>query len=567
MKASFKIFINYRREDTSGYAGRLFDSLAEEFGEENIFIDVTKIDTGKDYTEVITNALDLSSYFLILIGNTWLDCKDASGNRRLDNPEDFVRKEIRLAIEKKTTIIPVLLEDARMPSTEKLPEDIRDICKWQAIEVTDSRWKFDIDKLIKSINLKKRAFAFNRKYIAAVALVLAVALIIGIWKFRSGDTVSHPLTPNDYYHNAKMYELNGDFTNARKSYKEYLKFNLLFIDPHVSYQSMIKSQEGKQAAQQEYKALLSISRNAVTEFANCLLMDRDDEISGLLQLIKKDPMFAPAFYQLSIEYSQDRLGERSLSEKSMERQYLTEFLHLDSSGNNLRYYLDKKIAEEQTEDAMNRLKQLAYATDVVKSQVFPTYMLANDGWYMYISIPEHATKIYYKFNNDTGYHFTGLSDYQYSGTDIPQANSNVFLGHLKNGQYPVSIKYTDMKGTEQGPFNIVFDTEKERLLSVKKNLEMMHWVSFNTFDSQLLIYFTSLLSERDVIKQIRYSINNESLSNDFPLQPWTKGGIPEMQNDIYIKAPLTTKYVCIKIIFLDNAESTMKRFNVDGSSN
>jgi len=260
------------------------------------------------------------------------------------------------------------------------------------------------------------------------------------------------------------------------------------------------------------------------------------------------------------------LGERSLSEKSLERQYLIEFLHLDSSGNNLKYYLDKKIAEEQTEDARNRLKQLAYAPDVVKSQVFPTYMLANDGWYMYISIPEHATKIYYKFNNDTGYHFTGLSDYQYSGTNIPQANSNVFLGYLKNGRYPLSIKYIDMKGDEQGPFHIVFDTEKERLLSVKKNLEMTHWVSFNTYDSQLLIYFTSLLSERDVIKQIKYSINDESLSNNFPIQPWTKGGIPEIHGDIYAKAPSTTKYVCVKITFIDNSESKMKRFNVDGSS-
>ncbi|HEX5151682.1 MAG TPA: toll/interleukin-1 receptor domain-containing protein [Parafilimonas sp.] len=565
MKTSFKIFINYRREDTSGYAGRMFDSLAEEFGEGNIFIDVTKIDTGTDYTDVITRALDLSSYFLILIGNTWMDCKDASGNRRLDNPEDFVRKEIRLAIEKKTTIIPVLLEDTNMPSPENLPEDIREICKWQAIEVTDTRWKYDIDKLIKSINLKKKFFTLNRKYISAVVLVLIMAVIIGIWKFRSGGAPSHPLTPKDYYHNAKMYELNGDFTNARKAYKEYLKFNLLFIDPHMSYQSMIKSQEGKQSAQQEYKALLSINRNIVIEFANCLLMDRDNEIPGLLQLLKQDPMFAPAFYQLSIEYSQNRLGERSLSEKSLERQYLVAFLHLDSSGNNLKYYLDKKIAEEQTEDARNRLKQLAYATEVVKSQVFPTYMLANDGWYMYISIPEHARKIYYKFNNDTGYHFTGLSAYQYSGTDIPQANSNVFLGQLKNGHYPVSIKYIDMKENEQGPFNIVFDTEKERLVSVKKNLEMTHWVSFNKYDDNLLIYFTSLLSERDVIKEIRYSIDNESLANRFPIRPWIKGGVPEMQDDIYIKAPSATKYVCIKITFIDDSASETKRFNVDGS--
>src|SRR4051812_12263359 len=106
MKDSSKIFINYRREDTNGYAGRIADALTTEFGENKIFIDVTKIDTGSDFTEVITQALDQSRYLLILIGDTWLNCKDSAGNRRLDNPDDFVRKEISLAISRKINIIP-----------------------------------------------------------------------------------------------------------------------------------------------------------------------------------------------------------------------------------------------------------------------------------------------------------------------------------------------------------------------------------------------------------------------------------------------------------------------------
>ena len=125
MKTTSKIFINYRREDTSGYAGRIFDSLSKEFGEDNIFIDVTKINTGTDYTEAITQALDKCDYFLILIGNTWLSCKDSSGNRRIDNPDDFVRKEISLAITKKIKIIPVLLEETRMPLAKEVPAGIQ----------------------------------------------------------------------------------------------------------------------------------------------------------------------------------------------------------------------------------------------------------------------------------------------------------------------------------------------------------------------------------------------------------------------------------------------------------
>ncbi len=488
MKTTSKIFINYRREDTSGYSGRIFDSLSYEFGEDNIFIDVTKINTGTDFTEAITQALDKCDYFLILIGNTWLSCKDDSGNLRIDNPDDFVRKEIKLAITKKIKIIPILLEDTRMPLAKELPADIQEMCKWQAIEISDSRWKYDVDKLIKSINLGKSFLAARRKWILPVAIILILFILFGVWKLNNKGIIYQTLTPKDYYHNARISELNGDFVSAQKSYKDYLKFNLPFIDPHLSYQSMLKSQEGINATRQEYKSLLSGDPNSpVIQFVNALLMDRNESISGLLQLTKKDTGFAPAYYQLSLEYSQDKLGERSLTEKTLERTYLIQFLHLDSLGNNQKYYLDKTIAEQQVKDAISRLKQADYATAALKNQVAIIYMLANDGWHMYANIAEQPTKIYYRFNKDSNYHSTALTGYQNSGKEIPDAN--IFLGQLKNGQYPVSIKYADAKGEEQGPFNFVFDTRKERLLEVKKTLAQMNWISFQKYDGKLLVLF------------------------------------------------------------------------------
>ena len=566
INATSKIFINYRREDTSGYSGRIFDSLSNEFGEDNIFIDVTKINTGTDYTEVITQALDKCNYCLILIGNTWLTCKDSAGNYRIDNPEDFVRKEIKLAIARKIKIIPILLEDARMPSAKELPADIQEMCKWQAIEITDSRWKYDIEKLIKSINLGKSFLVVRRKWRLPVAIILILIILLGVWKLNYKGIINNALTPKDSYHNARISELNGDFVSAQKSYKDYLKFNLPFIDPHLSYQSMLKSQEGINATRQEYKRLLSGDPNSsVIQFANALLMDRDDAISDLLQLTKKDSAFAPAFYQLSLEYSQDKLGERSLTEKSLEQTYLLQFLHLDSLGNNQKYYLDKTVAEQQVKDATTRLKQAGYATAVLKNQVAMIYMLANDGWRMFANIAEQPTKIYYRFNNDSSYHVTGLTGYQNSGKEIP--DPNIFLGRLKNGQYPVSIKYLDAKGEEQGPFNFVLDTRKERMLEVKRILSQMNWVSFQKFDDKQLVYFTAILSYRDVFKEIKYSIDNQSLSKTFRIEPWTKGGIPEMQSDIYIDVPIATKNVCVKILFTDDSESELKCFNKNELSN
>ena len=176
-----------------------------------------------------------------LIGNTWLNCKDSAGNRRLDNQDDFVRKEISLAISRKIKIIPVLLENAQMPDANELPDDIKQVCKWQAISITDSRWKFDVERLIKSINLRKKLFVFNHKLLLPLLFVLVAAITFGIWK-RSSNENTDPSTPKDFYRNAKMFELSGDFASAQKAYKQYLKLNLPYIDPHISYQSMLKSQ-------------------------------------------------------------------------------------------------------------------------------------------------------------------------------------------------------------------------------------------------------------------------------------------------------------------------------------
>ena len=47
------IFISYRRDDTEGYAGRLFQDLCERFGKDSVFMDVAGIEPGRDFRRVI----------------------------------------------------------------------------------------------------------------------------------------------------------------------------------------------------------------------------------------------------------------------------------------------------------------------------------------------------------------------------------------------------------------------------------------------------------------------------------------------------------------------------------
>jgi len=145
------IFISYRRDDTSGYAGRLQDDLGELFGDEQVFRDVLRIEPGKDYVDVIDDALGSCSAMLVVIGREWLDLREETGRRRLDNPEDVLRLEVSAALARDTLVIPVLVEKAQMPTAEELPEPLRALARRQAIELSDVNWDYDVARLAEAI--------------------------------------------------------------------------------------------------------------------------------------------------------------------------------------------------------------------------------------------------------------------------------------------------------------------------------------------------------------------------------------------------------------------------------
>ncbi|MBD0291632.1 MAG: toll/interleukin-1 receptor domain-containing protein, partial [Thermoleophilia bacterium] len=83
-RSSFQIVLNYRRDDTAGHAGRLYDALSEEFGEDAVFMDIDKIEPGVNFVQAIERAIDACDVFIALIGRQWLTATDAKGRKRLE---------------------------------------------------------------------------------------------------------------------------------------------------------------------------------------------------------------------------------------------------------------------------------------------------------------------------------------------------------------------------------------------------------------------------------------------------------------------------------------------------
>ena len=143
-----RIFISYRRDDTAYPAGWLYDRLVERFGAEQIFKDVDSIELGDDFVAVLTEAVGSTDVLLALIGDKWLTITGEDGERRLDDPEDFVRLEIEAALTQKVRVIPILVEGAEMPAADELPASLAPLSRRQALELSSSRFTFDSDRLL-----------------------------------------------------------------------------------------------------------------------------------------------------------------------------------------------------------------------------------------------------------------------------------------------------------------------------------------------------------------------------------------------------------------------------------
>jgi TIR domain len=147
-----RIFLSYRRDDSAGHAHRLYDWLSARFGEDSVFMDLVAIEPGENFAAAIQRSVGSVDVLLAVIGKGWLTALDPrSENRRLDDAPDYVRLEIKVALERKIRVIPVLVGDATIPAAEDLPEDLKALAQRNALELNEPHWKDGVDRLIKTI--------------------------------------------------------------------------------------------------------------------------------------------------------------------------------------------------------------------------------------------------------------------------------------------------------------------------------------------------------------------------------------------------------------------------------
>ena len=178
-----KIFINYRREDSTGTAGRVHDRIAQAFGQKNLFVDVV----GVDLKGRLNNQVAACQAFLTVIGPSWLDAKDETARPRINRPDDFIAVEIATALAHNIPVIPVLVDGAHMPSVSELPESLKPLARCQAVEVRRLDFDRDAEALVERIRgaLSNKAIGHTgwRVRMLASATAVAVLILIGIGSY------------------------------------------------------------------------------------------------------------------------------------------------------------------------------------------------------------------------------------------------------------------------------------------------------------------------------------------------------------------------------------------------
>lgn len=146
-----KVFLSYRREDSAAAAGRLSDRLVAELGDGNVFMDVDGIALGADFVKRLIEEVACCDTLLAVIGPRWLEVADEAGDRRLDDPNDFVRVEIAAALQRDIPVIPILLDGTKIPRVDRLPDDLKHLSRRNGLDVRQASFHSDVGRLIREL--------------------------------------------------------------------------------------------------------------------------------------------------------------------------------------------------------------------------------------------------------------------------------------------------------------------------------------------------------------------------------------------------------------------------------
>jgi hypothetical protein len=379
----------------------------------------------------------------------------------------------------------------------------------------------------------------------------------------TGGLIPNASTPEAHYHNARIHELGGNFAAARKEYGDFLAANLNLIDPWQSYAAMLKAQEGRAGALEtlRYFGDKLEPRTLGYQTTLALMEEGATRTKKLESLARFNPDFGPLAYLLSQEYSEAKRGDQTIADKNAEKLWLEKLRQAHAAGHFEKFFLDQREAQRWLGDADTRWAKLDATPDsVLANPVTLTAQQSSSGWAVIFQLADFKAKeLFYKVDGQGGFTSSGHLPYTNPQTGLPMVNTNVPLPNLAAGQHVVEVKYTDRTDRENGPYKLTFSTGDQQMAQAKMmlNASAGSWLSFRDYDGRVLLYFTGVLTYRPLLKEIRYSINGDTLDQTFKFKPSDK--MFEPGDDVYLSVPKGSQFANVQLTFKDGTKSYVQK--------
>jgi hypothetical protein len=380
---------------------------------------------------------------------------------------------------------------------------------------------------------------------------------------NQGGIIADPQRPDQHYHNARVHELGGDMLNARKSYLAFAASSVDAIDPYLRLATLLKIQEGKAAAREVLGALKEQNKTPSLALAHLLQFEDQQRIEKLDAFITANPNYGPAYFSKAEEYSEDRLGSRSLGDKRSEAEALDKFMSFEKDGGLNKNFIDQTFLSAWLDVARSRKAAVADVLDGGKFQPTLNAMPSNGGWIMNVSLPEPATAIAWRMGGTGDFTDTGVLAMNDPATGKKMPNPSFMLPEGTPAGV-ISVKYQDVKGRDVGPFDLPFEPGGALESSQKQLLDQFwtSWIAFDVSGNRGLAYFTQMISMRCGMKQAKYGFNGaapDKVLNIPPCDPKNPYAIPD-GNVPYLKIGDEVKSMKVQVTYADGTQSPVRKF-------
>lgn len=380
---------------------------------------------------------------------------------------------------------------------------------------------------------------------------------------EQGGAIADPKRPDEFYHNARVYELAGDMLNARRSYLAFAGFDVDAIDPYTRFATLLRVQDGKAGAREVFGTLAEKAKAPSIKLVHLLQFDDAQRLDKLNAFIAANPDYAPAYFLLAQEFSEDRLGSQTLADKRSEAQALSKFVSYEKDGGLLKYFVDQTQLADWLDRSRSRLTALGDVLDPSRFVPTLTPMRSNAGWSMTISLPEPATAISWRLGDSGPFTDTGVMAMNDQRTGKPMPNPSFELPD-STAATTIAIKYLDIRGRETGPFDIRFDPDGALQQENKQILDQFwtSWIAFDSGGNHGLVYFTQMLSYRCAIKEVHYSLNGTTLDKEFKMPPCDAKDPYAIPSDYqpYFKVKDDVKSMAVQVTYTDGTKSPVREY-------